>query len=95
MRTRLLAAVGGIVAVGAGLGLAELLAGLVAPGAGPLLAVGSALIDLAPGWAKHLMIDLFGTDDKPVLVVAVGVVVAVLAAVAGIAERRRPPVGTV
>lgn len=93
-RTRLPAALAGVISVGAGLGLAELAAGLFAPAAGPVLVVGSSLVDLAPGWAKHLMIGLFGTADKTVLIVAVAVVVAVLAAVAGVLERRRPPVGT-
>jgi len=91
---RLAAAVAGVVAVAAGVGLGELAAGVVAPSASPIVVVGSGLVDAAPGWAKHLVIDLFGTADKTVLIVTVGVVLVVAAAVAGLVELRRPPIGS-
>ena len=46
-----LPALAGLAAVLAGFGLAELVAGLIAPGASPVLVVGALLIDLAPTWA--------------------------------------------
>jgi DMSO/TMAO reductase YedYZ molybdopterin-dependent catalytic subunit len=55
--------------------------------------VGALLIDLAPAWVKDLMIGLFGTADKAALIVFIALVAAVLAAVAGILEYRRPPFG--
>ena len=92
-RTTGWAALAGLAAVLAGFGLAELAAGLIAPGASPVLVVGSLLIDLAPPWAKELAISLFGTGDKVALVVLISLVAAVLAALAGVLEYRRPPFG--
>ncbi|MFS2030973.1 oxidoreductase, partial [Curtobacterium sp. CT11-45] len=92
-RPRLLAAATGIVAALAFFAAAELGA-LVRGGAGsPLVAVGSAVIDLAPPGAKDLMVTLFGTGDKVALFVLMAVIVAVVSAGAGILERARPPFG--
>ncbi|PXA68136.1 molybdopterin-dependent oxidoreductase [Cryobacterium arcticum] len=88
-----LAALAGLAAVLAGFGLAELVAGLIAPGASPVLVVGALLIDLAPAWVKELVISLFGTGDKLALIVFIALVAAVLAALAGILEYRRAPLG--
>ncbi len=89
------AAVVGIVAAGAALATTELLALLLAPASSPVLAVGALAIDLAPPWLKDLMIALFGINDKLVLLLIVGLLVAVLAVIAGLLERRRPPWGAV
>ena len=89
----LLPALAGLAAVLAGFGLAELTAGLIAPGASPVLVVGALLIDLAPVWVKELVIGLFGTGDKAALLVFIAVVAIVLAALAGVLEYRRPPFG--
>jgi DMSO/TMAO reductase YedYZ molybdopterin-dependent catalytic subunit len=86
-------AVAGVVSVLAGLGAAELTAALLAPASSPLLVVGSLVIDSVPGWVKDVTVSLFGTADKVVLLIILGVLVALLAAVAGIVERRRPPFG--
>ena len=43
----------------AGFGAAELVAGLIAPGASPVLVVGALLIDLAPAPVKDFVIGLF------------------------------------
>ncbi len=77
------------------LAIAEVVALFVDPGASPLLAVGSLVIDLVPGWIKDLVISLFGTNDKLVLIICLGILVAVLASVLGVLEYRRPPWGTV
>lgn len=89
------AAVTGVVAAGAALATTELLALLLAPASSPVLAVGALAIDLAPPWLKDVMIALFGVNDKLVLLIIVGLLVAVLAVVAGLLERRRPPWGAV
>ncbi|MFC5502292.1 molybdopterin-dependent oxidoreductase [Lysinimonas soli] len=86
-------AVAGLASVILGLGVAELVAAAVAPTAGPLLVVGSQLIDWAPAWAKQVAIALFGTGDKAALLTGVGVVLALVSAGAGVLERRRPPIG--
>lgn len=89
------AALAGVVSVGLGLGIAELVAGVVAPTAGPVLVVGSAAIELAPAWAKDTAIALFGTGDKAALLVGIGLVLLIAAAGAGVLERSRPPWGRV
>ena len=94
-RQNLWAALVGLIAAAATLALAEVAALLIAPAASPLLAVGSLVIDLVPAWLKNLVIALFGTDDKVVLLVTLGVLVAALAAGVGILEYRRPPFGIV
>ncbi|WP_083393360.1 molybdopterin-dependent oxidoreductase [Curtobacterium sp. MMLR14_010] len=93
LRPRLAAAAAGVVAALAFLAVAELCA-LVLGGAGsPLVAVGSAVIDLAPGGAKDLMVALFGTGDKVALFVLMAVLMLAVSAGAGILELRRPPFG--
>ncbi|WP_422386387.1 molybdopterin-dependent oxidoreductase [Cryobacterium psychrotolerans] len=68
---------------------------MFAPNAGPILAIGALIIDLSPAWLKDLVISLFGTADKAVLIVCVGLAAALLSAVAGVLEFRRPPAGRV
>ena len=92
-RPTVLAAGTGLVAAAAFFAAAELGA-LALGGAGsPLVAVGSAVIDLAPRGAKDLMVALFGTGDKAALFVLMAVLVAVISAGAGVLERARPPFG--
>jgi DMSO/TMAO reductase YedYZ molybdopterin-dependent catalytic subunit len=88
---RVSAAVGGLVAAGAGLGLGELTAAL-AGGTSPVVGVGTQLIDLAPGPAKDWAVKNLGTADKPILVGSVLVAVAVFALVAGAVGAKRPRV---
>jgi DMSO/TMAO reductase YedYZ molybdopterin-dependent catalytic subunit len=83
------AAAAGVVAVGTGLALGELAAGLVSPSLSPVTAVGGALIDVVPPGVKDWAISLFGTADKIALLGGMGLVIAALAALAGIAELRR------
>jgi DMSO/TMAO reductase YedYZ molybdopterin-dependent catalytic subunit len=86
-------ALAGVAAVVLGAGVGELLAALIAPGSSPFAAIGGALIDVAPTWAKDAAIALFGTADKIALLVGIAVVVLLLAAVAGWVESRRAPWG--
>src|SRR5699024_11145763 len=89
------AAWAGIASAIAGAGVGELSAVLLAPRSSPFAAIGSALIDLAPTWAKDLAIALFGTNDKIALLVLIAIVLLAVAAVAGLVQRIRPPWGAV
>ncbi|WP_395245430.1 molybdopterin-dependent oxidoreductase [Agromyces sp. MMS24-K17] len=90
-----LAAMAGVAAALFAVGVGELTAAIVAPGSGPLVVVGSALIELAPPWAKDAAIALFGTGDKAALLVGIGIVLVLVAAGAGLLEARVPPWGRV
>lgn len=83
------AAASGVVAVGGGVVIGELLAGLMSPAVSPLTAVGGAVIDAVPPAVKEWAIALFGTSDKVALLVGMAVVIAALAALAGVLEYRR------
>jgi DMSO/TMAO reductase YedYZ molybdopterin-dependent catalytic subunit len=84
------AAFAGLVAGGLGVGLSELLAGLL-PGAPSLvLSIGSLVIELQPPGAKQLMVDLFGTADKLVLNLVVLLVALAGGAVLGVIAGRWP-----
>ncbi|MFJ3404011.1 molybdopterin-dependent oxidoreductase [Promicromonospora sp. NPDC090134] len=87
------AALAGVLAGGAGLAVAELVAAVVAPGASTLFAGGAAVVDAVPGWLKDFAVQWFGTNDKAVLLGTMGVVLALGAALAGWLELRRPPFG--
>ncbi|WP_433015364.1 molybdopterin-dependent oxidoreductase [Kribbella sp. CA-294648] len=90
-KRRTLAALGGLLAAGAGLGLGELTAAL-AGGTSPVVGVGTQLIDLAPGPAKDFAVKNLGTADKPVLIGVVLLAVAVFALLAGAIGATRPRV---
>ena len=94
-RQNLLAAVVGIVAAIATLGVAELVALFVAAGSSPLAAVGGFVIDIVPSWVKDTAIALFGTADKVALLVGLGLLVLVLAVGIGILQRWRAPFGAI
>ncbi len=94
-RQRLWAALIGLVAAAATVAVADLAAQFVDAAASPLFAVGSWVIDIVPPWVKDTAIALFGTGDKVALLVCLGILVALLAVVAGLLEYRRPPWGVV
>ncbi len=82
----------GVAAGALTLAVGDLVAQLTVPSASPLIAVGETFIDFTPGWLKDFAIAQFGTNDKLVLLLTMGAVVAALAAAAGLAVRRRPRV---
>lgn len=88
MKARLLWAWYGVLATLVGIGLAHLAAGLTDPASSPVLAVGSAVIDLTPTPMKEWAIRQFGSADKAILVGSVMAGVLLLAALAGVLARR-------
>jgi DMSO/TMAO reductase YedYZ molybdopterin-dependent catalytic subunit len=92
---RWVAAVVGVLGVGAALGVGHLVAGLVAPGSSPFLAVGDTVIRFSPEFLTEFAKVNFGTADKPILLGGMAVVIAIVAVVAGLLSRRSPRPGTV
>ncbi|WP_407986952.1 molybdopterin-dependent oxidoreductase [Kitasatospora sp. CMC57] len=78
-----------VVAVGAG----ELVAAFTGPDSAPVIAVGSAAIDLTPTPLKEYAVRTFGTNDKPVLLAGIQLTMAGLAVLAGLLAVRRRGLG--
>ncbi|MCX4782592.1 molybdopterin-dependent oxidoreductase [Streptomyces sp. NBC_01264] len=89
-----LGAVAGLLAGFAGLALAQLVAAAVRPEAAPLTAVGGTVVDATPAAVKEWAIRSFGTEDKLVLTLGIGAVLAAVAIAAGLLAVRRPAAGT-
>ena len=87
--SRWLAAVCGLLAAAVAMGIAQLLAGISAPNASPVDAVGSVAINHTPLPLKVWATSTFGTNDKTVLLLGVFVVVFVYAMVVGVLAARR------
>jgi DMSO/TMAO reductase YedYZ molybdopterin-dependent catalytic subunit len=87
------AAIVGIVGAGVFLAVAELVALIVARNGSPILALGSFVIDIVPQWAKEFAIATFGENDKLFLLISLGVAIIVAAAIGGILQYIRPPLG--
>lgn len=77
-------ALAGIVSAAGAVGAGHLVALMLAPASSPLVATASRVVDAAPSGIKNAVIALLGTADKPALISAIAVVLAVLAAVAGL-----------
>ncbi|MFF5076018.1 molybdopterin-dependent oxidoreductase [Actinoplanes sp. NPDC000266] len=89
MRGLLRGAAAGVLSAGLGVAVAEFFAAAARPGAGPLVAVGGAVIDATPTAVKEFAVRQLGTHDKPVLLASVGLVLALLAALIGVLGQRR------
>lgn len=85
----------GVLAVGAALGVSNLVAGVVNPPSTPFLAVGNAAIDRTPKGLREFGISTFGANDKPVLLLGVGIAMVVLGVVTGLISRRSAAPGIV
>jgi DMSO/TMAO reductase YedYZ molybdopterin-dependent catalytic subunit len=79
----------GLITACVALGVAQLVAGITGPMGSPVVAVGGAAIDAAPAPVKNFAISAFGANDKRVLVTGILVVLAVFAALIGVAAMRR------
>lgn len=84
----------GIAAAAVALGVTQLLAAPLGPGADARTAVGSSIIDLTPGAVKEWAIQTFGTHDKLFLTIMVLAVILLVAAVTSRWETARRPVGS-
>ena len=89
------AGLAGLAAGSAALGVAELLGQLVPGATSPLVAVGDAVVRLAPPAMRDAGIEAFGTADKPLLLVGSALVIGLLSAGAGVLARTRPREGEV
>lgn len=83
----------GIVAALAGTAVGHVVAALTVPANSPVLAVGTAVINLTPTPVKLWAVRELGSADKPVLIGSVLAGTLVLAGVAGIIARRRFALG--
>ncbi|KOX13879.1 molybdopterin-dependent oxidoreductase [Nocardiopsis sp. NRRL B-16309] len=93
---RVPAAVAGLVAAGAAVAVAEVVAVVMGRyDVTPLLAVGDATVDLTPLPVKQFAVDTFGTADKIALFVGMGAIMVMAAALLGAAAGRRRWIGAV
>ncbi len=81
-------AAGGLVAAFASLCAAELAAAAVRPEAGPVTAVGGAVVDRTPAAVKDFAVRTFGTADKLVLQLGILTLLAVFALAVGLLSAR-------
>jgi DMSO/TMAO reductase YedYZ molybdopterin-dependent catalytic subunit len=78
----------GLLAALAGTAVGHLVAAVTNPASSPVLAVGTAVINLTPTPVKVWAVRTLGTADKPVLIGSVFAVTLLLAAVAGVLAHR-------
>lgn len=90
-----LGAVAGLLAAFAALAVAEVVAGVGRPQAGPVLAVGGAAIDRTPAAVKDWAIRSFGSDDKLVLQLGILLVLVALAVALGLLSLRHRSAGAI
>jgi DMSO/TMAO reductase YedYZ molybdopterin-dependent catalytic subunit len=88
-----MAALAGVAAAAAVLGVAELAGAFFTARATPVIALGSTFIDFTPPWMKDFAIATFGTNDKAALFVGMGMTIFVLACVLGVVAYRKWALG--
>ncbi|WP_063009173.1 molybdopterin-dependent oxidoreductase [Nocardia kruczakiae] len=84
----------GIVSAGLALGVAELVSVPVGAGSAPLAAIGATVVDHTPDGVREWAIGTFGTNDKMMLYLLMGVVALIVAALVGVIERTARPIGS-
>jgi hypothetical protein len=82
------AGLSGVVAAGAALGVAEVVAVATGPLTAPLLAVGGVVVDSVPGPVKDFGVQVFGVHDKTALITGTALLLAAYAFVVGLIARR-------
>jgi DMSO/TMAO reductase YedYZ molybdopterin-dependent catalytic subunit len=87
--SRVISVLAGLAAALVALAVAELLAGLNRAWRSPVLDVGDRVIDAAPPFVKEFAIDTFGTNDKPALLIGIGLLLVVYAGIVGLVALRR------
>lgn len=88
-RRTVAAAAAGVVAALVTVGVAAFVSVATGPASDPLTAVGAAFVDATPAWLKDWAASTFGTADKAVLGAGEVLVLAALAALAGVLAARR------
>ncbi|WP_067546180.1 molybdopterin-dependent oxidoreductase [Nocardia crassostreae] len=88
------AVVAGGLAAATVLGVGHLVAVFVDPAASPFYVLGATMVDNTPHTLKDFAIRQFGSKDKQVLFASMAVVMAIGAALIGVLERRRSPLGS-
>ncbi|GAA1617846.1 sulfite oxidase [Saccharothrix algeriensis] len=78
----------GLAAAAVAVGLGELVAVWTGPRSAPLIAVGGVVVDAVPEPVKAFAISLFGVYDKIALLIGTALLLAVFAALVGLAARR-------
>jgi DMSO/TMAO reductase YedYZ molybdopterin-dependent catalytic subunit len=91
--SKVAAATAGVVSAAVALGVGEAITGLPGPGPSLVTAVGTEFIDRFAASLKDLAVELFGTNDKPALVVGIVITSLLLGAVSGTVAARRFLVG--
>src|ERR1700722_6775103 len=86
--------IAGVAAASVSLGVAQLVSIPFGAQADARAAIGSVAVDLTPGPIKEWAIQSLGSLDKLFVAIAVLVMIATIAAIAGSFETRRRPVGS-
>ncbi|WP_405689114.1 molybdopterin-dependent oxidoreductase [Streptomyces sp. NBC_00057] len=89
-----LAALSGLIAGFCALAVAELVAAVVRPEAGPVTAVGSAVVDRTPPAVRDFAVRNFGTADKLVLQLGILILLALFAMAVGVLALRHRRLGS-
>ncbi|MGW2014297.1 molybdopterin-dependent oxidoreductase [Streptomyces sp. NPDC001927] len=92
---RLLAVVAGVLSGYVALAVADVLAGLIRHEAGPVTAVGDAVVDRTPAAVEQWAIRTFGESDKVVLLLGIVLVLGLIAAALGLLALRHRTAGAV
>ena len=87
-------ALAGMLAFAVTAGVGHLVGVLIDPRSSPVLAVANTVVDLTPAPLREFAITTFGTSDKLALFTGLAIALVGLAALAGLLERRRGPLGT-
>ncbi|MFE6919475.1 molybdopterin-dependent oxidoreductase [Nocardia sp. NPDC057663] len=85
----------GVVSAALVLGIAEFVAVFTGAAGAPAYALGASVVDHTPDGIREWAIQAFGTNDKTVLFVCMGVVAVVVAGLAGAVERTTRPIGSI
>jgi DMSO/TMAO reductase YedYZ molybdopterin-dependent catalytic subunit len=83
----------GVVTAGVAIGIGELVSVFVRPAAAPVIAVGNRLVTLTPESVRRSAIQSVGTNDKPLLLLGIYVLLAIFGALIGEVALRRLPLG--
>ncbi len=82
----------GLASAGVALGIAEVLAAITGPQSAPVIAVGGVVIDSVPRSVKEFATKTFGTHDKTALLTGTFIILALFAALIGVAGAQGHPI---